>query len=114
MVGIGASAGGIEALGALFRATPDDIGMAFVVIAHLAPGRESALAEILGRSTTLPVREAVDGETAEADHIYVIPPGTLVSMRKGRLRVQKADPAKRERNIMRAVERIFRDYPVAK
>ena len=72
--------------------------MAFVVVAHLAPGRESALAEILGRSTSLPVREAVDGETAEAGHVYVIPPDALVSMQQGRLQVQKANPAKRERN----------------
>jgi two-component system CheB/CheR fusion protein len=98
VVGIGASAGGIEALEGLFREMPGDVGMAFVVVAHLAPGRESALAEILGRSTSLPVREAVDGETAEAGYVYVIPPDALVSMREGRLRVQKANPAKRERN----------------
>src|SRR5215207_2752180 len=98
VVGIGASAGGIEALEGLFREMPDDVGMAFVVVAHLSPGRESALAEILGRSTRLTVREAVDGETAEAGHVYVIPPDALVSMQQGRLQVQKANPAKRERN----------------
>jgi two-component system CheB/CheR fusion protein len=98
VVGIGASAGGIEALEGLFRDMPDDVGMAFVVVAHLAPGRESALAEILGRSTSLPVQEAVDGEAVEAGHVYVIPPDTLVSMQQGRLQVRKANPAKRERN----------------
>ena len=58
IVGIGASAGGVEALGAFFRAVPADNGMAFVVVTHLPPDRDSLLAEILGRATEMPVDDA--------------------------------------------------------
>ena len=54
IVGIGASAGGVEALEALFRAMPPDPGMAFVVVTHLAPKRESMLPEILARDARIP------------------------------------------------------------
>ena len=66
IVGIGASAGGVEALGAFFRAMPADNGMAFVVVTHLPPNRESLLAEILGRATDMPVVDASDGAEVEA------------------------------------------------
>lgn len=98
VVGVGASAGGLEALEALFQSIPDDTNMAFVAITHQASGHESALAEILARRTSLPVREAVDGASAEPGHIYLNPPDTLVSMGRGRLKVAKVPPAKRERN----------------
>ena len=61
IVGIGASAGGVEALQALFAGMPADSGMAFVVVTHLARGRESALPEIIARTTQLPVSEAQGG-----------------------------------------------------
>ena len=75
IVGIGASAGGLEALEGLLRATPPDTGFGLVIVTHSDPGRESMLAEILGRSTTMPVRQARDGEPILADHVYVIPAG---------------------------------------
>ena len=58
IVGIGASAGGVEALEAFFRAVPAENGMAFVVVTHLPPYRDSLLAEILGRATQMPVVNA--------------------------------------------------------
>src|SRR5688572_3074614 len=61
VVGIGASAGGLEAFTRLLQALPVDTGMAFVLVQHLAPHRESALAEILTRATKMPVEE-VHGE----------------------------------------------------
>lgn len=74
VVGIGASAGGLEAFAQLIRALPPDTGLAFVLVQHLAPGHSSALAEILGRETGMRVVE-VDGEPAiEPNHVYVIPP----------------------------------------
>ena len=73
IVGIGASAGGLEACQALLKALPPDLGMAFVFVPHLDPNRESAFREILARSTSLPVTEAEEGTTVEPDHVYVIP-----------------------------------------
>jgi two-component system, chemotaxis family, CheB/CheR fusion protein len=76
VVGIGASAGGIEALQAFFEAIPDDLGLAYVVIVHLAPDRESDLPEILGRQTSMPVTQVGDHDKVDlvANHVYVIAP----------------------------------------
>jgi two-component system CheB/CheR fusion protein len=75
VVGIGASAGGLKALQLFFDAVTPDSGMAYVVIMHLDPVRESRMAEILQSRTALPVRQ-VNGTTAvEADHVYIIAPG---------------------------------------
>ena len=75
--GIGASAGGIEALCEFFTALPTDLGMAYVVIVHLAPQYESELAQILARRTTMPVREVGDDQKLELEpnSVYVISPG---------------------------------------
>src|SRR4051812_23401682 len=74
IVGLGASAGGIPPLQEFFRVMPADSGMAFVVVIHLSPERESALAEMLQRGTTMRVRQATDGVKVEANTVYVIPP----------------------------------------
>jgi two-component system CheB/CheR fusion protein len=87
IVGIGASAGGIEALEAFFRAIPGDHGMAFVVVTHLSRNRESLLPEILGRATPMPVVEAQNDQTVEAEHVYVLPPGATMTIAGGRLRL---------------------------
>ena len=84
MVGIGASAGGLEALQGLFGAMPADSGMAFVVVTHLAPGRKSAMAEILGRATRMPVSDAQDGTVVQPDHVYLIPPDRIARAVSGR------------------------------
>jgi two-component system, chemotaxis family, CheB/CheR fusion protein len=65
VVGIGSSAGGVEALRKFFAATEPDTGMAFVVIQHLAPDHLSLMEEILGRCTSMPVREIEDGVAVE-------------------------------------------------
>jgi two-component system CheB/CheR fusion protein len=75
MVGLGGSAGSIVGIQAFLQATPPDTGMAFVVILHLDPERQSALPEMLQRSTRMPVRWARDGEKVEPNTVYVIPPG---------------------------------------
>lgn len=87
VVGIGASAGGLEACTRLLRAMPPDTGMAFVLVQHLAPDRESALAEILNRATPMPVAEATDQQTLEPNHVYVIPPDRNLVIAQGRLRL---------------------------
>src|SRR5512134_735771 len=88
IVGIGASAGGLEAFGALLSALPADTGMAFVVVSHLDPTHASALPAILARATTMPVTEAVDAQPVEANHVYVMPPGQDMTLEQGRLRLQ--------------------------
>src|SRR5215813_10551839 len=97
IVGIGASAGGVEALEEFFKSVPADNGLAFVVVTHLPPDRESMLAEILGRATRMPVVDAKDGERVEAEHVYVLPPSAILTIREGRLRLRRTGAADRER-----------------
>jgi two-component system CheB/CheR fusion protein len=87
VVGLGASAGGLEALYKLFDALPDDTGMAFVVIQHLDPTHSSMMAGLLVGHTAMTVLEAADGMPIERDHVYVIPPGFYLSLRAGALRL---------------------------
>jgi two-component system CheB/CheR fusion protein len=87
VVGIGASAGGLEAVGELLDALPPDSGMAFVLVQHLPPEHNSLMAEILSRRTRMPVRQVEDGMAVEANHVYVIRPGHLLTIHDGRLRL---------------------------
>ncbi len=83
VVGVGASAGGLEAFTELLSHLPDDTGMAFVLIQHLDPSHESHLAELLSKATKMPIAE-VKGETrTEANHVYVIPPRRNLSISGG-------------------------------
>jgi two-component system, chemotaxis family, CheB/CheR fusion protein len=97
IVGIGASAGGVEALEQFLKSLPAGNGMAFVVLTHLPPDRESMLSEILGRATRMPVVEARDGEKVEAEHVYVLPPSAILTIRDGTLQLRRTGPADRER-----------------
>src|SRR5437763_3056913 len=97
IVGIGASAGGVEALEAFFRAVPAAHGMTFVVVTHLPPDRDSLLAEILGRATQMPVVNARDDQPVEAQHVYVLPASAVLTIRQGRLRLRQTGAAGRER-----------------
>ena len=83
IVGIGASAGGLEALTQLVGGLSSDSGMAFVLVQHLDPRHESRLAELLGRHTAMPVLEATHGMPVERDHVYVIPPNTNLALGGG-------------------------------
>jgi two-component system CheB/CheR fusion protein len=74
VVGVGASAGGLEAFTELLSHLPDDTGMAFVLIQHLDPKHESHLAELLSKTSKMPVCEVKDETRARANHVYVIPP----------------------------------------
>ncbi len=85
VVGIGASAGGLEALRTFFQAMPAPCGMAFVVVTHLAPDHESMLADILSQATALTVETATDGVEVEDDHVYVLPPGHGLTIEDRRL-----------------------------
>ena len=79
-VGIGASAGGLEAFKVLLECLPIDTGLSFVVIQHLAAGQESMLSDILSRFTKMPVQAIKNKMTIEPDHVYVIPPGNTMTM----------------------------------
>ncbi len=85
VVGIGASAGGLEAFLELLRALPPHTGMAFVVVQHLEPNYDSQLAEILSRATSMPVVQAEEGMPVQPDHVYVIPPNKVMIIRDGAL-----------------------------
>ena len=80
IVGIGASAGGLEAFTQLLRALPEHTGMAFVLIQHLDPSHDSKLADLLAKATQMPVREATPGLTVQPDHVYVIAPNTRLTL----------------------------------
>lgn len=85
LVGIGASAGGLEALQTLFNAMPADTGMAFVVVTHQHPGHISMLPELLAKETEMPVLEAADGLKVEPNRVYVEPPGGCLAILNGTL-----------------------------
>jgi PAS domain S-box-containing protein len=87
VVGIGASAGGIEALSQFFDAMPSDSGCAFVVVLHLDPKRESELARILSAHTTMPVFQVEDGMAIAANHVFVIAPDSDIKVRAGVLHI---------------------------
>lgn len=80
VVGIGASAGGLEALTQLVQALPPDTGMAFVVVQHLHPTYPSNLSELLSRATTMPVREVAEAMPLEPNHVFVIPPNMVMTL----------------------------------
>ena len=86
IVGVGASAGGLEAFSELLREIAGhDAGMALVLIQHLDPTHTSFLREALVKRTKLPVQQAEDGQRVEPGHVYVIPPNTSLGIRGGRL-----------------------------
>jgi PAS domain S-box-containing protein len=87
VVGVGASAGGLEAVGEFLAAMPPDAGLAFVLVQHLPPDGSSMLAELLGRRTAMPVRQIEDGVAVEPNRVYVIRPGHVLALRDGRLRL---------------------------
>jgi two-component system CheB/CheR fusion protein len=88
IVGIGASAGGLEAFTELLKHLPTDTGMGFVLVQHLDPQHESALTQLLARATSMPVREVTDNLRVEANHVYVIPPNTTLAIQQGILKLQ--------------------------
>ena len=97
IVGIGASAGGLEAFEAFFRACPADTGMAFVLVPHLDPGHVSLLTEILQRCTSMAVLEALDQMRIEANHVYVIPPNREMGILGGLLQLSVPEMVRGQR-----------------
>lgn len=104
IVAIGASAGGFEEIRTLLRGIPPNSGIAFVIILHLGPTRESLAAQLFGKETVMPVAEARTGMQVEANHVYVIPPNHELSIARGVLRVIQ----RKRREIMHLpIDRFF-------
>ena len=96
-VGLGASAGGLEAFSTFFSRLPADSGLAFVLVQHLSPDHESLLTEILGRAATIPVVEAENGMRVLPNRVHVIPPDSTLTIKNGRLVVVKPAPPRADR-----------------
>lgn len=115
VVGLGASAGGLEALERFFDHCPDDTGGAFVVVMHLSRNFKSMLDELLARHTTMKVKAAEDGEPLAADTVYVIQPATILELAGPKFRVRvrpQVDPTGPATNIdtlFRSIAEQWRD-----
>ena len=97
VVGLGASAGGLDAFRRFFESVPADSGLAYILIQHLDPSHESMMVELLAGRVPMPVFQATDGMTVERDHVYVIAPGRYLAIESGTLRLSEP----RERHGMR-------------
>jgi two-component system CheB/CheR fusion protein len=104
IVGVGASAGGLEAFRALLTNLPMDTGMGFVLVQHLDPQHESALTTILQRATSLPLHEVTNNLPVEPNHVYVIPPNTDMSITAGVLTLR---PRAKVRTPARSIDTFF-------
>ena len=105
IIGIGASAGGLEAFELFFKTMPPTSGMAFVLVPHLDPGHASLLSEILQRNTTMPVHEAQDQIVIQANHVYIIPPGKDMAIFHGALNLSVPEQA---RGLRLPIDSFFR------
>jgi two-component system, chemotaxis family, CheB/CheR fusion protein len=92
IVGVGASAGGLESLEKLFRALPARTGAAFVIIQHLSPDFKSLMDELMSRFTDLTIHRAAAGVKAEPDHVYLLQPGKELEIRDGAFDLFDRDP----------------------
>ena len=89
VVGLGASAGGLDAFRRLLGALPSGTGMAFILIQHLDPTHPSMMVDLLAGHTPLTVQQAADRMPLEPEHVYLIPPGTYLTIREGSLRLSE-------------------------
>lgn len=87
IVGVGASAGGLDAFRQLLEALPADTGLAYVLVQHLDPHHESLLANILSKSTSMPVSEVRGDVPVEANRIYIVPPSRDIVLAEGILKL---------------------------
>lgn len=101
IVGVGASAGGLEALTELLRQLPIDTGMAFVLVQHLDPLHESALSHLLAKATAMPVREVTQNLRVQPNTVYVIQPNTTLGIAGG---VLKTTPREAVRSPHRSID----------
>ncbi len=110
IVGVGASAGGLEAFTQLLTHLPIDTGFGFVLVQHLDPQHPSALPQLLARATTMPVLEAKNNLLVKANHVYIIPPNTSLGIVRGELQIRPRSPQQvSPRSIDHFLEALARD-----
>ncbi len=93
IVGLGTSAGGLEALELFFGSCPSDTGLAFIIVQHLSPDYKSLMPELLSRCTKMKVTEAKDKEVVKPDHIYLIPGSKNLTIKEGKLHLVERPPS---------------------
>jgi two-component system, chemotaxis family, CheB/CheR fusion protein len=109
VVGLGASAGGLEAYQNFLAAASPDAGLAYVLVQHLDPNHESMLAELLSRRTSMPVRQVSDGMPVEPNNVYLIPPNASLVIENAKLRLSDfAEP----RGFRRPIDVFFRSLAI--
>ncbi len=111
VVGVGASAGGLEAYKQLLSSISDDSGMAFVFVQHLDPTHESLMTELLSKHTTMPVSQIENAMSIRPNHVYMIPPNSFVTLRDERLFLE-APPG--ERGVRLPIDHFFRSLAKAR
>ncbi|MFP4507193.1 MAG: chemotaxis protein CheB, partial [Cyclobacteriaceae bacterium] len=97
IVGIGASAGGLDALKRFFSSIPDDTGLAYVIVVHLSPEHKSVLAELLQPHVNMPVMQVTKTIPLKANHVYVIPPNANLNTIDTHLRLSELEEKRRDR-----------------
>ncbi len=116
LVAIGASAGGIEAVGELIKALPADTGLAFVLVQHLDPNHHSMLTELLSKQTSMGVSEVMNGMAIERNHFYVIPPNASMMVAGKTLRLRAREESRGVPmpidNFMRSVAEEYRERSI--
>ena len=105
IIGIGASAGGLEALELFLKNVPPSCGLAFVIVQHLDPTHKDMMVELLQRHTTMPVAQIEDRMRIEPDHVYIIPPNRDLSLLHGALHLHKMVAS---RNLRLPIDHFFR------
>jgi len=106
VVGMGASAGGLEAFEQFFTHMPPDSGMAFVLVQHLAPDHASLLPELLAKYTRMPVQQIMTATPVAPDHVYVIPPDATLTIADGVLHLES--PPAEPRGHRTPIDHFFR------
>jgi two-component system CheB/CheR fusion protein len=104
IVGIGASAGGLEAFTQLLNHLPVDTGLGFVLVQHLLPQHKSALTQLMARATSIPVREVTNNLRIKPNHVYVLPPDKKLGIAKG---VLKLEPRSKNRGAHHPIDAFF-------
>ena len=109
IVGIGASAGGLDPLETFFKNMPTNSGMGFVVVQHLSPDFKSQMEQLLSRKTRMPIHRVEDGIKIEPDNIYLIPPKKMMAVVNGRLLLTDKAPAGQ---VSHPIDEFFRSLAV--
>ncbi|WP_286161616.1 chemotaxis protein CheB [Sinorhizobium sp. NFACC03] len=111
IAGVGASAGGVPALEDFLKPFPADPGLAFVVVTHLNPARESRLHEVLQHYTSMPILVAQHDLAIEKNNVYVMPSDAILTVQDGRLQSKQPDLVHRESQTNRRLPRLSRARP---